>query len=45
MENLKEENLIVEINDLVNNIESIKEEIDVYCCLMKQMFLSGSNFN
>lgn len=45
MDNLKEKNLIKEINDLMNSIESIKEEVDVYCSLMKQMFLSGSNSN
>lgn len=45
MENLKEENLIAEISNLVENIESIKGEVDIYCCLIKQMFLSSSNSN
>lgn len=39
---LSNEKIILEVRDLVSNIESFKEEVNVYCDLMKQMFLSGS---
>lgn len=39
---LSSEKIALEVRDLVSNIESFKEEVNVYCDLMKQMFLSGS---
>lgn len=39
------EKLKQEINELVDNVEKIQDEIDVYCELMKKMFLSTSNLN
>ena len=44
-ENNKTEKLKQEINELVDNVEKIQDEIDVYCELMKKMFLSTSNLN
>lgn len=43
--NLSSEKIVMEVRDLVSNIESFKEEVNVYCDLMKQMFLSGSSQN
>lgn len=42
---LKNEKIAVEIRELLNEVDKIQEEIGVYCDLMKQMFLSGSNKN
>ena len=39
---LNSEKIVLEIRELVSNINSVKEEFNVYCDLMKQMFLSGS---
>ena len=39
------ENLVLEIKELVNNIESAKDEINVYCDLVKQLFLTCSKNN
>ncbi len=44
-ENTNTEKLKQEINELVDNVEKIQDEIDVYCELMKKMFLSTSNLN
>ena len=44
-ENNNTEKLKQEINDLVDNVEKIQDEIDVYCELMKKMFLCTSNLN
>ena len=44
-ENNNTEKLKQEINELVDNVEKIQEEIDVYWELMKKMFLSTSNLN
>lgn len=45
IENSEKANLMFEINQLVNDFESVKNEVDIYCNLMKQIFLSKSNFN
>lgn len=45
LENNNTEKLKQEINELVDNVEKIQDEIDVYCELMKKMFLSTSNLN
>ena len=45
LENNNTEKLKQEINELVDNIEKIQNEIDVYCELMKKMFLNTSNLN
>lgn len=42
---LQNEKIILEIKDLVNDVNNVKEEINVYCHLMKQIFLSGSGQN
>ena len=43
--NLKDEKVVNEIQDLVAEVNSIKEEIDIYCDMIKQIFLSTSNKN
>lgn len=43
--NLNSENLIFEIKDLVSSVENAKDEINIYCDLIKQLFLSNSNNN
>ena len=43
--NLNEEKIVLEIKDLVNGVESAKNEVNIYCDLMKQLFLSGSKQN
>jgi len=45
MLNLKNEKIVIEINELINGIDRVKEEVDIYCDLMKQMFLAGSGKN
>lgn len=42
---LNSEKIILEIRELVSGIDSFKEEVNVYCDLMKQMFLSSSGQN
>lgn len=42
---LKKENIIIEINNLVEDVEKTFEEIDMYCDFMKNLFLSGSGKN
>lgn len=42
---LSSEKIVLEVRELISNIDSFKEEINVYCDLMKQMFLSSSNTN
>lgn len=39
---LKDEKIVFEIRELVKGIDLAKEEINIYCDLMKQMFLSCS---
>lgn len=39
------EKIILEIRELVSSIDSVKDEINVYCDLVKQMFLASSAQN
>ena len=45
IENLDNEDFVVEIRKLVNDIESAKDDFNVYCELVKEMFISGSKKN
>lgn len=45
MIDLENEKIVLEIKELVAGIDSVKEEVNVYCDLMRQIFLSGSNKN
>ena len=40
-----EEELIAELTEIIANTMSIEEQYDMYCEMMKEMFLSGSNNN
>ncbi len=41
----REEETIKEVRNLVKDIERAKEDMTIYCELMKEMFLSGSGKN
>ena len=41
----KDEKIVDEIENLVNNIENVQEKFDAYCAFMKQVFLNTSNLN
>ncbi len=43
--NLNEEKIVIEIQNLINDIDSVKETFDDYCQMLKEMFLSGSGKN
>lgn len=45
LNNNSKDEITREINDLVENIEKVKENVDIYCELMKKMFLSTSGLN
>jgi len=45
LNDLNKEKIILEVRELVSNIDSVKDEFNIYCDLMKQMFLSSSNQN
>lgn len=45
MYDLENELIVKEIRELVSGIDKAKEEVDIYCDLMRQMFLSGSGKN
>ena len=45
MIDLKNEKIVVEVQDLVRGINSVKNEVDIYCELVKQMILSSSGNN
>lgn len=45
MFDLKNEEIVLEINELIRGIDKAKEEVDIYCDLVKQMFLSFSGKN
>ncbi|MEI8128133.1 MAG: hypothetical protein WCG95_00820 [bacterium] len=45
LNNLDDEKIVLEIRELVAGIDSIKNDVNIYCDLMKQIFLSGSNKN
>lgn len=40
-----DEGIVKEVRDLVKGIDNVKDTIDVYTELVKQMFLSGSSKN
>ena len=42
---LSNEQVVIEIKNLMNGINFINDKVDIYCDLVKQMFLSGSNKN
>jgi len=42
---IEEEQIVLEIRDLVRGVETAKDEMNVYCELMKQLFLRNSNSN
>ena len=44
-ENEGQEKIQKEIAELVENVENIKQNVDVYCELMKKMILNTSNLN
>ncbi len=44
-ENLKNQEIIVEIVNLVEEIEDYKEDLDAYCEFMKGVILSTSGLN
>lgn len=45
MIDLEHEQIISEIRGLIEGIDNVKEEVNIYCDLMKQLFLSGSAQN
>lgn len=42
---LVDEKIVLEIRELVEGISTAKKEVDIFCDLMKQIFLSKSNNN
>ncbi len=42
---LKNEKIIVEISNLLENFERAFDEMDLYCEFMKETFLAGSGKN
>lgn len=42
---LDKEPIMIEIRDLIGEIDKAKDEMNIYCDLIKQIFLSGSNKN
>lgn len=42
---LEKEEIVVEVKNLIADIDAFKDKVDVYCDLMKQIFLSRSNKN
>lgn len=42
---LNKEKIVLEVRELVSAIDSTKDEVNVYCDLIKQMFLSSSTEN
>ena len=45
MIDLKSEKIVLEVQELVRGINTVKDEVDIYCELMKQMILSSSGKN
>jgi len=43
--NLADEKVAFEITELIKGLDFVKDEINIYCDLMKQMFLTCSNEN
>jgi len=44
-EELKKEQIIVELKNLVNKAEECKSEVDCYCEFMRETFLATSGLN
>jgi len=42
MIDLEKEDIVFEIRELINGIDNAKGEVNIYCDLMKQIFLSSS---
>ena len=40
-----EEEIIAELSEIIMNTMTIEEQYDIYCQMMKKMFLSGSTNN
>jgi len=40
--NSEKDRIMLEIRELVNGIETVKDEVDIYSDLMRQLFLSAS---
>ena len=45
MFDIKNESIVIEINELINGIDKAKEEVNIYCDFVKQMFLASSGKN
>lgn len=45
LDNLQNEEIVIEVKKLINGINSVKDEVNIYCDLVKQMILSGSSQN
>ncbi len=45
LNNLDDEKVVTEVRELIEDINAMKSEINIYCDLMKQIFLSGSTKN
>lgn len=41
----REEETLKDLRELIENIETAKENMNIYCELMKDIFLSGSGKN
>lgn len=44
-EDLRNEKIIVEIINLVDNIEQFENDVDAYCTFMKEVILNTSSLN
>lgn len=42
---LENEKIVLEIRELINNVDKAANEMNVYCEMMRQIFLSGSSTN
>ena len=43
--NYETEQLVHEIQDLVKSVETAKDDVSIFCELMKQIYLTGSTKN
>ena len=44
-EELKRERIIVELKELINKSDDVKDDVDSYCEFMKETFLAVSGLN
>lgn len=44
-EELKNERIIVELKELINKADDVKDDVDCYCEFMKETFLAVSGLN